>query len=270
MSSNKNSRLRIDQLLVERGLVESREKAKRLIMAGQVRVNGQRLDKPAVQVPMSAKISLVQPDPYVSRGAYKLIGALDHFKLEVEGLVACDVGSSTGGFTQVLLERGAKRVYCIDVGKGQLHWKLRNDPRVRILEGVNARYLTPEMLEEAADLCTIDVSFISLKLILPAVKRILKPKGKILALVKPQFEAGRKDVKKGLVLKPDVHVTLLKSMIEYFLSHGLNCEGLTFSPIRGAKGNIEYFALLSIGSRKHASNLNVESIVNTAFERLWR
>lgn len=270
MSSNKNSRLRIDQLLVERGLVESREKAKRLIMAGQVRVNGQRLDKPAVQVPMSAKISLVQPDPYVSRGAYKLIGALDHFKLEVEGLVACDVGSSTGGFTQVLLERGAKRVYCIDVGKGQLHWKLRNDPRVRILEGVNARYLTPKMLEEAADLCTIDVSFISLKLILPAVKRILKPKGKILALVKPQFEAGRKDVKKGLVLKPDVHVTLLKSMIEYFLSHGLNCEGLTFSPIRGAKGNIEYFALLSIGSRKHTSNLNVESIVNTAFERLWR
>lgn len=268
MSSNEK-KVRLDQLLVEKGMVESREKARRLVMAGQVEVDGQRIDKPASRVSTSSEIKIIRPDPYVSRGAYKLLGALDHFKIEVEGLIACDVGSSTGGFTQVLLERGAKRIYCVDVGKGQLHWKLRNDPRVKVLEGVNARYLTLEAVGEPVDLCTVDVSFISLKLVLPAIKNLLKPGGRVIALVKPQFEAGKRDVRKGIVLKPDVHASVLKSMIEYALNLELVCEGITYSPLPGTKGNIEYFLHLSNDKRESSfMDLNVESIVEAAFKNL--
>jgi 23S rRNA (cytidine1920-2'-O)/16S rRNA (cytidine1409-2'-O)-methyltransferase len=234
------SKKRLDLLLVERGLVESREQARRLVMAGQVRVDGCVIDKPGTLVAPEAEIVLPPPMPYVSRGGLKLEHALDAFAIDVAGKIAADVGVSSGGFTDCLLQRGAARVYAIDVGYGQLDWKLRRDPRVVVLERTNVRYL--ESLPEPIDLATIDVSFISLELVLPAVMKLLKPDGQIVALVKPQFEAGRRQVGKGGVVRdPQVHRSVLEKIARWASGHGLGVHGLTRSPLAGPAGNIEFW-----------------------------
>ena len=237
---------RLDVLLVERGLVESREQGKRLIMAGQVLVDGRVMDKPGMQVAGGADIRLRVKPPYVSRGGLKLEAALDSFAVQVAGAVAADVGASTGGFTDCLLQRGASKVYAIDVGYGQLAWRLRQHPRVVVMERVNVRYL--ESLPEPIDLATIDVSFISLELVLPSVVGWLKPAGDIISLVKPQFEAGRAEVGKGGVVKdPKVHRAVLGKILAGALNHGLTVRGLMASPLKGPAGNLEFLAHLSKG-----------------------
>ena len=240
------SKKRLDVLLVERGLVESRERGKRLIMAGQVLVEGRVLDKPGARVAVDADIRLRARLPYVSRGGIKLAAALEAFGVDVEGAVAADVGASTGGFTDCLLQRGARRVYAIDVGYGQLAWRLRRDPRVVVMERTNVRYL--DSLPEPIDLATVDVSFISLELVLPKVMGWLKPGGEIIALIKPQFEAGREKVGKGGVVRdPQVHRAVLRKILGWAVDHGLAVRGLIPSPIKGPAGNVEFLVHLSRG-----------------------
>lgn len=240
-------RERLDILVHKMGLAESREQARRLIMAGEVSVNGELADKPGMRVPLTAKIHVGAEPAYVSRGGLKLEAALTAFLVDVGGLVAADIGASTGGFTDCLLQHGAARVYTIDVGYGQLAWKLRQDPRVVVMERVNARYL--QELPEPIDLATIDVSFISLKLVLPAVIRLLKPGGHILALVKPQFEAGREQVGKGGVVRdPAVHEAVLHDLLAWAPANGLQTQGLISSPLRGPAGNIEFLVHWVLGS----------------------
>jgi 23S rRNA (cytidine1920-2'-O)/16S rRNA (cytidine1409-2'-O)-methyltransferase len=251
---------RLDNLLVERGLVESRALAQRLIMAGQVRVSGEIALKPAVNVSETAEVEIDQGPPFVSRGGEKLAAALQAFQRSPAGLVCADVGASTGGFTDCLLQNGAVQVYAIDVGKGILHWKLRQDPRVVVMEGTNARYV--EVLPEAIQLVTIDASFISLKVLLPVVKGWLgsppvnsEPKdpaidqhGDIIALIKPQFEAGRSEVARGdgVIRDPEVHRQVLRTVLEFANHQGLSIKGLIRSPLLGPKGNVEFLAWLSI------------------------
>jgi 23S rRNA (cytidine1920-2'-O)/16S rRNA (cytidine1409-2'-O)-methyltransferase len=237
---------RLDVLLVERGLVESRERGKRLIMAGQVLVDGQVMDKPGMQVAGGAEVRLRAKPPYVSRGGLKLEAALDGFAVQVAGAVAADVGASTGGFTDCLLQWGAKKVYAIDVGYGQLAWRLRQHPRVVVMERVNVRYL--ESLPDLIDLATVDVSFISLEVVLPSVVGWLKAEGSIITLIKPQFEAGRAEVGKGGVVKePEVHRAILRRILGWALDHGLAVRGLMASPLKGPAGNVEFLAHLSKG-----------------------
>jgi 23S rRNA (cytidine1920-2'-O)/16S rRNA (cytidine1409-2'-O)-methyltransferase len=238
------SRARLDVALVERGLAESRGRAQALVLAGQVTIDGQPAQKPGQQIRAEAVLQVRQPDLYVSRGGYKLAHALDRFALDVSDQIAVDIGASTGGFTDVLLQRGARRVYAVDVGRAQLHWRLRTDPRVVVLERLNARYLTE--LPEKPDLATIDVSFISLRLVLPPLLRVLVPGSSIIALVKPQFEAGRSDVGSGgIVRDPIVHRRVLTDLASWLPSQGLQLGDLAASPIRGATGNIEFLALLN-------------------------
>ncbi len=240
------NKTRLDVLLVERGLAESRQRAQRLIRAGQVLVNDRPVDKPGTQVDDGAAIRLRAKLPYVSRGGLKLAAALDTFGVDVRGAVCADVGASTGGFTDCLLQRGAARVYAIDVGYGQLAWRLRQDQRVVVMERVNVRYL--EGLPEMVDVATVDVSFISLQLVLPAVLRFLKPDGHVIPLIKPQFEAGRQQVGKGGVVKdPAVHRAVLERVLGWAIEHGLAVQGLIPSPLRGPKGNVEFLADLSRG-----------------------
>jgi 23S rRNA (cytidine1920-2'-O)/16S rRNA (cytidine1409-2'-O)-methyltransferase len=230
---------RLDVLLVERGLAETRERAQALIMAGAVSVGGRVLDKAGMQVDKAADITLREPLPYVSRGGYKLAGALDAFGVDPAGWVCADVGASTGGFTDVLLQRGAVKVYAIDVGYGQLAWKLRQDARVKVMDRVNARYL--EALPEPVDLVVIDVSFISLELVLGAARRWLKLQGQIIALIKPQFEAGRELVAKGgIVRDPKVHAAVVAKVKAFAQSSGFDVLAVTPSPIRGTEGNVEF------------------------------
>jgi len=231
---------RLDVLVAERGLAESRQQAQRLIMAGRVRVDDRPVDKPGTQVPAAADIVVEGSLPFVSRGGYKLAAALDAFELDVEGWVVADVGASTGGFSDCLLQRGAARVYAIDVGYGQLAWKLQQDPRVVIMDRTNARYL--ETLPEPVDLVTVDASFISLKLIAPMAIRWLKPGASIVALIKPQFEAGRDRVKGGVVQDPAVHQAVLEDLIAWAAVQGLGLLGLIRSPLTGPAGNIEFLA----------------------------
>lgn len=233
-------KLRVDQLLVERGLVESRAKAQALILAGEVLVNGQKLDKPGHSVADDARVELLAKLPYVSRGGFKLAGALDHFHIDPTGWTCIDIGSSTGGFTDVLLQRGAKRVVAIDVGKGQLDWKLRTDPRVEVHEGVNARYLDPNDFPEKFDLAVCDASFISVTLLLPAMAPLLREDGKMVILVKPQFEAGREEVGKGgIVRDPAVQQAACDKVRACVEGLGFTTE-TTDSPILGAEGNKEF------------------------------
>lgn len=235
---------RLDQLVVERGLVDSREKARALIMAGDVLLNERVVDKPGTMVPADAALALRAVLPYASRGGLKLAHALDAFGLVVRDLVALDVGASTGGFTDVLLQRGARRVYAVDVGYGQLDYKLRVDPRVVVLEKTNIRYL--ESLPEQADLATVDVSFISLHKVLPPTLRLLKEDGFVVALVKPQFEAGREQVGKGGVIRdPAVHAAVLRRLLGWAREQGLGVRGLTVSPLRGPAGNKEFLVHLA-------------------------
>lgn len=242
------TKTRLDLLLLARDLAPSRAKAQALIMAGQVRVNGQLALKPATKVEESAEIRIARGPRFVSRGGEKLLAALDCFPLRVEGRICADAGASTGGFTDCLLQRGAAKVYAIDVGKGILDWKLRNDPRVVVMEETNARYV--DSLPEPISLTTIDASFISLKTLLPAVKRWLAPRGEILALIKPQFEAGRKEVSrgKGVIRDPEIHRQVLREILDFVQEIELAPRGLLRSPVQGPKGNIEFLAWLALGA----------------------
>jgi 23S rRNA (cytidine1920-2'-O)/16S rRNA (cytidine1409-2'-O)-methyltransferase len=235
------SKVRLDQLLVERGLAPSRERARAMILAAQVRVDGRIVSKAGAQVPRDADLALLAPDhPYVSRGGLKLAHALETFGIAVEGREALDIGASTGGFTDVLLQRGAARVVALDVGSGQLDWRLRNDPRVVVLEHFNARYLTPADLPGPVDLVSIDVSFISLRRIFPAIQPLLRPGADVIALVKPQFEAGRADVRNGVIRDEAVHARVLDEIRAAATAVGLTPVAVTPSPITGQKGNVEF------------------------------
>jgi 23S rRNA (cytidine1920-2'-O)/16S rRNA (cytidine1409-2'-O)-methyltransferase len=235
------SKARLDMLLVDRGLAPSRERARALILAGQVTVNGQVVSKAGTPVAPDALVELAAPDhPYVGRGGVKLAGALDSFGLDVTGRRALDIGASTGGFTDVLLQRGAASVIALDVGRGQLDWRLRTDARVVVLEGVNARMLSAADLPYAPDLVTIDVAFISLRHILPRLPAIVAPGADVVALVKPQFEAGRAEVKKGIVRDPAIHARVLDEVTAAGAEVGLSRVAYTPSPITGQKGNVEF------------------------------
>jgi 23S rRNA (cytidine1920-2'-O)/16S rRNA (cytidine1409-2'-O)-methyltransferase len=238
--------LRLDQALVERGLCDSRERAKRAILAGQVRVNAQLAHKPSDTVAPGDEITLAVAEKFVSRGGYKLEHALDFFHLEVTGLVAVDVGASTGGFTDCLLQRGAQKVFAVDVGKGQLAWKLRQDKRVVVMEKTNARYLKPGQLPQPLDLAVIDCSFISLRKILPPAIALLKTEGKIMALVKPQFEAGKAEADKGrgVIRDAAIHERILEELRQFVVEMNLDWRGSTESPLEGPAGNKEFLVLI--------------------------
>lgn len=240
---------RLDVLLVKRNLAESREKAKAVIMAGNVFVEGQREDKAGTTFPDTVQIEVRgHVLPYVSRGGLKLEKAIANFDVSVDGKVCTDVGSSTGGFTDCMLQNGAAKVYAVDVGYGQLDWKLRSDARVVCLERTNARYLSAEQIPETLDFASIDVSFISLKLIFPALYALLREGGEVACLIKPQFEAGREKVgKKGVVRDPVVHLEVLESFLRHAKENNFTVLGITYSPIRGPEGNIEYLGYLKKG-----------------------
>jgi 23S rRNA (cytidine1920-2'-O)/16S rRNA (cytidine1409-2'-O)-methyltransferase len=233
-------RVRLDQLVVNRGLAPSRERARALVLAGNVSVDGAQVTKAGTQVNEQADVVIVAPDhPYVGRGGLKLAHALDAFHIAVEGRHGLDIGASTGGFTDVMLQRGAARVVALDVGHGQLDWRLRNDPRVMVIEHMNARHLTLDALPGPVDLVTIDVSFISLSRILPVVPPLLSPAADVVALVKPQFEAGRTEVRKGVIRDPAVHDRVLAEVAAAGAEVGLTRVASTPSPVTGQKGNVE-------------------------------
>lgn len=244
-----SNKTRLDVLLVERGLQETRQKAQATIMSGLVYVNNQKVDKAGTAVPNDAEIEVRgNALRYVSRGGLKLEKAMTSFGLTLDGCICGDIGASTGGFTDCMLQNGAVKVYSVDVGYGQLDWKLRNDERVVCMERTNARYLTREQIPDELDFASIDVSFISLKLILPAVHNVLKPGGHVACLVKPQFEAGREKVgKKGVVRDPAVHLEVLEHFMQHAKESGFTVLDMTYSPIRGPEGNIEYLGYLESG-----------------------
>lgn len=243
------SKKRLDILMTERRLADSRQKAQAIIMSGQVFVNGVRVDKAGAPVAEDAQVEVRGKTlAYVSRGGLKLEKALDTFGISVEGKTAIDSGASTGGFTDCMLQRGARKVYAVDVGYGQLDWKIRNDPRVVCMERTNVRYLTPDQIPEPLDFASIDVSFISLRLVLPTIRQLLKDNGEMVCLIKPQFEAGKEKVgKKGVVRDPAVHLEVLEAFLKHAQDAGFSVKDLTFSPIRGPEGNIEYLGYLSVG-----------------------
>jgi 23S rRNA (cytidine1920-2'-O)/16S rRNA (cytidine1409-2'-O)-methyltransferase len=234
-------KMRLDKLLVDKGFVDTRSKALGIIMSGNVLVDGKPVTKAGVAIDENSSISLKELPPYVSRAGGKLAAALDAFTVDLTDKVAIDIGASTGGFTDVMLQRGAARVYAVDVGHGQLHWRLRNDERVIALEGINARNLDPNSIPELCDIATFDVSFISLKLVVPPALKVLKPISSLIALIKPQFEAGRQHVKKGGIIR-DEHVAgeVIDDMVTFFTSLGLEVCGTIPSPVKGVKGNQEY------------------------------
>lgn len=239
-------KIRLDQLMVQKGLVESREKAKAFIMAGEVMVDGARADKPGHIFFEDSEITIkTQSIPFVSRGGLKLEEAIRHFNIDVKDLVMLDTGASTGGFTDCLLQHGAKKVIAVDVGYGQMHWRLRNDPRVTVIEKTNARNLTPEDINERPDAAVIDVSFISLKLIIPPVLALLPEKTFITALIKPQFEAGKGEVGKGGVVRDEeTHNRIIADISDFCKKQGLDPVGIIPSPILGPKGNREFLIYL--------------------------
>ena len=241
---------RLDVLLVEQGYADNRTKAQAIIMSGMVYVNGQKADKPGTSYEETVDIEVRGAAcPYVSRGGLKLEKALRAFGVKPEGYVCSDSGASTGGFTDCLLQQGAKKVFAIDVGYGQLDWKIRSDPRVVVMERTNIRYVTPEQLGEKLDLSVIDVSFISLKIVLPVVKTFLKESGQVICLIKPQFEAGKEKVgKKGVVRDPETHKEVLDNFLTLATKTGFSVLGLTFSPVKGPEGNIEFLAHLTCES----------------------
>lgn len=239
---------RLDMLLVEQGHAATRTKAQAIIMSGQVYVDGQKADKPGTAFEETVTIEVRGAAcPYVSRGGLKLEKALRDFGIRPEGYVCSDSGASTGGFTDCLLQQGAKKVFAIDVGYGQLDWKIRSDPRVVVMERTNVRYVTPEQLGELLDLSVIDVSFISLKIVLPVVKTFLKPTGQVVCLIKPQFEAGKEKVgKKGVVRDMQTHKEVLDDFVALTKKLDFSIAGLTFSPVKGPEGNIEFLAHLTL------------------------
>lgn len=240
---------RVDLLLVERGLADTRQKAQAVVMAGQVYTGERRCDKPGLTLEEDAPLEVRGGLRYVSRGGLKLEKAMEVFPIALADKTAADIGASTGGFTDCMLQNGAKRVYAVDVGYGQLAWSIRSDPRVVCLERTNARYLTREQIPELLDFASIDVSFISLGLILPALRPLMAPGGQAAALVKPQFEAGREKVgKKGVVRDPAVHLEVLERFLDHAAQADFSVLGLDFSPIRGPEGNIEYLGFLQAGA----------------------
>jgi len=242
VSETKTKKARIDNLLVARGFFDSRENAQRAIMAGEVRVGDHSIAKSSELIQPDAPISVAERPQYASRGALKLGGALDFFALDVRGKIALDIGASTGGFTDYLLQRGAAKVYAVDVGQGQLAWKIRNDPRVVVMEKLNARYLSREHISQPVDLCVIDVSFISLTLILPRAFELVTPNGVTLALIKPQFELQREDVGRGgIVRDPVLHEKARQKIVNFVESLGQGVAGLVPSTITGTDGNQEFF-----------------------------
>lgn len=264
---------RLDVLLVKRNLAESREKAKAIIMSGNVFVEGQREDKAGTTFSDEVQIEIKgHTMPYVSRGGLKLEKAIANFDVDLEGKVCTDVGSSTGGFTDCMLQNGARKVFAIDVGRGQLAWKLRQDDRVVCMEKTNIRYVTPEDLGEEIDFSSIDVSFISLTKVLEPIRNYLKPDGEIVALIKPQFEAGREKVgKKGVVREKSTHHEVIKLVTSYAASIGFQILGIEFSPIKGPEGNIEYLVYLKkseAGSNLPDMEGALYQVVEAAFEAL--
>ena len=260
-------KIRLDQLIFDKGLAESRERAKAYIMAGHVYVNGQKETKPGTSVTEDAALEIRgETLPYVSRGGWKLEKALRVFPLDVKDAVCIDCGASTGGFTDVLLKSGAAKVYSVDVGYGQLAWSLRTDPRVVCMERTNIRYVTHELIPEEMDIAVADLSFISLRLVLPAICSLLKPGAPMVCLVKPQFEAGKEKVgKKGVVRDPSVHAEVLREFLRYAPECGFGVKGLDFSPIRGPEGNIEYLAWLEKGAAS-IPEFDVEALVDASHE----
>lgn len=243
---------RLDVLLVENGYAETRSKAQAIIMSGLVYVDGQKADKSGVSYEESVSLEVRTGGcPYVSRGGLKLEKALRDFGVDPTGYVCSDSGASTGGFTDCLLQQGASKVFAIDVGYGQLDWKIRSDPRVVVMERTNVRYVTPEQLGEPLDLSVIDVSFISLKIVLPVIKTFLKPTGQVLCLIKPQFEAGKDKVgKKGVVREPETHKEVLDNFVALANELSFKILGLTFSPVKGPEGNIEFLAHLTLDNKE--------------------
>ena len=260
---------RLDVLLVEQGYADSRAKAQAIIMSGQVYVSGQKADKPGISYEESVEIEVRGAScPYVSRGGLKLEKALRDFGVDPAGYVCSDSGASTGGFTDCLLQKGASKVFAIDVGYGQLDWKIRSDPRVVVMERTNVRYVTPEQLGEPLDLSVVDVSFISLRIVLPVIKTFLKETGQVLCLIKPQFEAGRDKVgKKGVVRDPQTHKQVLDDFVSLAQELDFSILGLTYSPVKGPEGNIEFLAHLT-----RADLIGIEpdtaEVVNQAHESL--
>lgn len=263
---------RLDVLIYRQGLSASREKASSQIMSGIVYINGVKVDKPGTRVPVDSRVEIRGTTmPYVSRGGLKLEKALHEFSLKLQDKVALDIGASTGGFTDCMLQNGAKKVYAIDVGYGQLAWSLRTDSRVVCMERTNIRYVTPEAIGEYADFASIDVSFISLTKVLPAVKQLLKGTGELVCLIKPQFEAGREKVgKKGVVRDKNVHIEVIERIIE-FSNNEMNFDilGLSYSPIKGPEGNIEYLLFLACEKDKaNAAEIDISAVVSKAHELL--
>lgn len=266
---------RLDILLVNKGFFSSRERAKTAIMAGDVYVNGGISDKAGTKIDVDAEITVRNDQcPYVGRGGYKLAKAIETFGIDLAGRTAMDIGASTGGFTDCMLQNGASKVYAVDVGYGQLDWKLRSDPRVVNMEKVNVRYLDPETVPDRMDFVSVDVSFISLKLILPVVRGLLKEGAETVCLIKPQFEAGREQVgKKGIVRDRNVHREVIEKVIGYAEENSLNPQELTFSPMTGAKGNIEYL-LRSVRMPEGASCISeigreqIEAVIGEAHASL--
>lgn len=261
---------RLDVMLVKRGLAASREKAKAVIMSGIVFVDGQREDKAGSMFDEKVEIEVRGTAlKYVSRGGLKLEKAMKQFDVELEGRVCMDIGSSTGGFTDCMLQNGAVKVYAVDVGHGQLDWKLRNDERVVCMEKTNIRYLTPEQIEEPPAFASIDVSFISLTKVLEPARNLLTEDGEIVCLIKPQFEAGREKVgKKGVVRDQNVHIEVIRMVMEYASSIGFVLCGLEFSPIKGPEGNIEYLLHLSRNPDRQAGEIDVETVVKASHSTL--
>ena len=266
--NGKSNKIRLDVLLVERGLEETRQRAQAVIMSGQVFVEGRRADKPGQSVAADAAVEVRGGLAYVSRGGLKLEKAMKAFPITLEGAACGDIGASTGGFTDCMLQNGARKVYAVDVGYGQLAWKLRSDPRVVCLERTNARYLSREQVPEALDFASVDVSFISLRLILPPLAALLREGGQIVSLVKPQFEAGREKVgKKGVVRDPAVHLEVLERYLDHAREAGLTVRGLTWSPIRGPEGNIEYLGFLEKGPAEQES-FDLRELVDASHQEL--
>lgn len=259
---------RLDILLTEKNFFDSRARAKAMIMAGKVLVNGQKVDKAGTLIADDAAIRILGEEmPFVSRGGLKLQKALDVFKINLSGLIAADVGASTGGFTDCMLQHGAKKVYAIDVGYGQLAWKLRSNVQVVNMERTNIRNVTPQDIADALDFVSIDVAFISLEKVLPVVYDLLKDSGEVVALIKPQFEAGREHVgKHGVVRDKKIHAAVIERVLNFAASVGFNVQGLDFSPIKGPEGNIEYLAHLS--KDDSAAAVEIESVVSAAHEEL--
>lgn len=261
---------RADVILFEKGLVESREKAKRVIMEGSVFVGSQRIDKPGEKLDEDVEIFIKEnPITFVSRGGLKLEKAINLFNIKLKDKVAMDIGASTGGFTDCMLQSEASKVFAVDVGYGQLDWRLRNDPRVIVMERTNIRNVTKEDIGESLDFISIDVSFISLKLVLPVAKELLKDNGELIALIKPQFEAGKEKVgKKGIVRDKNIHFEVVKSIVEFSKELGFGVNGISFSPITGATGNIEFLIYLINNGEDSIDDKEILTIIDEAHNML--